>query len=81
MKLEALSKIDNIKVQKSIISKIRDLINFKNLEPGDKLPSERMLSERFGVSRSLVRDAIQKLEFYGLLNSILKAEPLWQMLV
>jgi len=70
MKLEALSKIDNIKVQKSIISKIRDLINFKNLEPGDKLPSERMLSERFGVSRSLVRDAIQKLEFYGLLNSI-----------
>ncbi len=70
MKLEILNKTDQISVQKTIISKIRDLINFKNLEPGDKLPSERMLSEKFGVSRSNIREAIQKLEFYGLLNSI-----------
>jgi len=45
------------------------LINYKNLEPGDKLPSERMLSDKFGVSRSNVREAIQTLEFYGLLKS------------
>lgn len=70
MKLEVLTKNDNKEVQNAIISKIRDLINFKNLEPGDKLPSERMLSEKFEVSRSNVREAIQKLEFYGLLNSI-----------
>ena len=70
MKLEILTKPENSNVQKKIISKIRDLINLKNLEPGDKLPSERMLSEKFEVSRSSVREAIQKLEFYGLLNSI-----------
>lgn len=70
MKLETLTKIDSQNTQKSILSQIRDLINLKNLEPGDKLPSERMLSEKFGVSRSNVREAIQKLEFYGLLNSI-----------
>ena len=70
MKLEALSKSDNSVIQKNIISKIKDLINFKNLEPGDKLPSERMLSEKFEVSRGNVREAIQKLEFYGLLKSI-----------
>lgn len=70
MKLEVISKSDNREVQKLIISKIRDLINYKNLEPGDKLPSERSLSEKFQVSRSSVRDAIQKLEFYGLLKSI-----------
>ena len=70
MKLEALTKQDNNEIQNSIISKIRELINFKNLEPGDKLPSERMLSEKFEISRSNVRDAIQKLEFYGLLKSI-----------
>ena len=29
-----------------------------------------MLSEKFGASRSSVRDAIQKLEFYGILKSI-----------
>ncbi|MFK8059789.1 MAG: FadR/GntR family transcriptional regulator [Polaribacter sp.] len=70
MKLEILTKSENSNIQKDIISKIRDLINFKNLEPGDKLPSERMLSEKFEVSRSNVREAIQKLEFYGLLKSI-----------
>ncbi|PWG04568.1 FadR/GntR family transcriptional regulator [Polaribacter aquimarinus] len=70
MKLEILTKSENFSIQKDIISKIKELINFKNLEPGDKLPSERMLSEKFEVSRSNVREAIQKLEFYGLLKSI-----------
>ena len=69
MKLEVLTKNGNQEILNGIISKIRDLINYKNLEPGDKLPSERQLSEKFGVSRSNVREAIQKLEFYGLLKS------------
>ncbi len=70
MKIEILTKNDKPSVQNSIISQIRDLINHKNLEPGDKLPSERMLSEKFDVTRSNVREAIQKLEFFGLLKSI-----------
>ncbi|SDM27532.1 FadR/GntR family transcriptional regulator [Kriegella aquimaris] len=69
MKLEVLTNNENKEIQNAIISKIRELINYKNLEPGDKLPSERMLAEKFGVSRSNVREAIQKLEFYGLLFS------------
>ena len=69
MKLEVLTKSENKKAQDDIIIGIRDLINFKNLEPGDKLPSERMLSEKFNVSRGNLREAIQKLEFYGLLRS------------
>ncbi len=70
MKLEILTKNENQEIQKKIISQIRDLINHKNLEPGDKLPSERSLSEKFEVSRGNIREAIQKLEFYGLLQSI-----------
>jgi len=70
MNVEVLTKTENQKVQNLIIIGIRDLINYKNLEPGEKLPSERMLSEKFNVSRSNVREAIQKLEFYGLLKSI-----------
>ncbi|MEC8831308.1 MAG: FadR/GntR family transcriptional regulator [Bacteroidota bacterium] len=69
MKLDVIAKNENQKIQNEIISKIRGLINYKNLEPGDKLPSERMLSDKFGVSRSNVREAIQTLEFYGLLKS------------
>jgi len=70
MKLDVLTKKDNGEIVNSIISKIRDYINLKNLETSDKLPSERMLSEKFEVSRSSVREAIQKLEFYGILKSI-----------
>ncbi len=69
MKLEVLT-LTELDTQKAIIAQIRDLINLKNLEPGEKIPSERMLSEKFGVSRNNVRSAIQKLEFYGLLKSI-----------
>ena len=56
--------------KKMIISSLKELINFKNLEPGDKLPSERMLSEKFNVSRGNLRDALQTLEYYGLVKSI-----------
>ena len=70
MNLNIPVKIDTQTHQKEIISSIRDLIISKNLEPGDKLPSERMLSEKFNVSRGNVRRAIQKLDFYGILNSI-----------
>jgi GntR family transcriptional repressor for pyruvate dehydrogenase complex len=70
MILEVLNKKDNQEILNCIITKIREYINYKNLEPDDKLPSERMLSEKFGVSRSSVREAIQKLEFYGILKSV-----------
>lgn len=69
MKLEILTRTENQEIQNEIIVQLRDLMNNKNLEPGDKLPSERMLSDKFGVSRSSVREAIQKLEFYGILIS------------
>ncbi len=69
MKIELLNTSDNQDIQNKIISGLKDFIEFKNLEPGEKLPSERMLSERFGVSRSHIREAIQKLEFFGILKS------------
>ena len=65
MRFDIVTKSETTEVQNQIISKIRDLINYKHLEPGDKLPSERMMAEKFGVSRGNFREAIQKLEFYG----------------
>ena len=60
--------------EKMIMSSIKDLINFKNLEPGDKLPLERMLSEKLNVSRGNLCDALQTLEYYGLVKSIPQSE-------
>ena len=53
-----------------IISQIRNLISSGQLNPGDKLPSERKLAERLGVGRTHVRDAIAKLDFYGILKTM-----------
>jgi GntR family transcriptional repressor for pyruvate dehydrogenase complex len=53
-----------------VICKIRDLINLRNLEFGDKLPSERIMSEKFEIKRNHIREAIRKLEFYGVLKSM-----------
>lgn len=53
-----------------IIKQIRTLISSGQLAPGDRLPAERKLAEKLTVSRSNVRDAIQKLEFYGILKTL-----------
>lgn len=53
-----------------IIRQIRDLISSGQLQPGDRLPSERLLSERLGVGRTHLRDALRKLEFYGILKTM-----------
>jgi len=53
-----------------IIKQIRTLITSGQLKPGDRLPSERKLAEKLGVGRTAVRDAIRKLEFYGILRTL-----------
>ncbi len=53
-----------------IISQIRELIKDGKLQPGDKLPSEAALQKKFEVKRGVVRDALKKLEFYGILKTI-----------
>ncbi|WP_298497050.1 FadR/GntR family transcriptional regulator [uncultured Algibacter sp.] len=73
MNLDVLSKNENQEITnrvKKLISEISELINQKHLQPGDKLPAERILAEKFGVSRRSVRVAILKLESYGILKSI-----------
>ena len=52
------------------IKQIRNLISSGQLNPGDRLPSERKLAERLKVGRTQVRDAIAKLEFYGILKTL-----------
>jgi GntR family transcriptional repressor for pyruvate dehydrogenase complex len=55
------------KVHEEVARQLEELI-VKNLQPGDKLPPERELVEKLGVSRSSVRDAIRKLELMGLVE-------------
>ncbi|WP_085306797.1 FadR/GntR family transcriptional regulator [Planktotalea arctica] len=57
------------KLSIAVIRQIEDLILRGILRPGERLPSERELSERLGVSRPSLRDAIASLQNDGLLAS------------
>jgi len=47
---------------------IRAYIVEQKLSAGDKLPSERAFSERLGVSRNVVREALRALELAGVIE-------------
>lgn len=44
---------------------IVEFINEQQLRPGDRLPTEQEFAEQFGVSRTIVRDAIKMLTPFG----------------
>lgn len=45
------------------------IILSNRLQPGDKLPSERYLSEQLNVSRSSVREALRAMELLGIIST------------
>ena len=49
-------------LKKSVIQEIKNYIISHNLKAGDQLPTERKFTEMFGVSRSVVREALSYLE-------------------
>ena len=52
-----------------IVEQLEGMILEGTLKSGERLPAERALAERFGVSRPSLREAIQKLAAKGLLVS------------
>lgn len=62
-------RIEPEKLSSAVIRQIEDLILRGVLRPGERLPSERDLSERLGVSRPSLREAIADLQTRGLLVS------------
>jgi GntR family transcriptional repressor for pyruvate dehydrogenase complex len=56
------------KISTHIVGQIRKAIFEGNLNPGDKLPSEKKLVETFQVSRATLREALRALEALGFLE-------------
>jgi GntR family transcriptional regulator, transcriptional repressor for pyruvate dehydrogenase complex len=63
------SPVKDAKVYIETLEQIRRIIREDGLVAGDKLPSERELSERLQVGRSSVREALRALEFLGLIET------------
>lgn len=53
-----------------VINYIKHAIENHDLLPGDRLPAERKLSEELDVSRTIVRQSLQKLELYGIVRTL-----------
>lgn len=62
-------KVQSEKLALAVVRQIEQLILRGILRPGERLPSERELSERMGVSRPSLREAVGVLQERGLLSS------------
>ena len=54
------------KLSDEVFARLKRLITSGELQPGDDMPSERELMERFGVGRPAIREAMQALSNMGL---------------
>ncbi|PWE56214.1 GntR family transcriptional regulator [Metarhizobium album] len=54
------------KLSDEVFDRLERLITSGELQPGDEMPSERELMERFGVGRPAIREAMQSLANMGL---------------
>jgi GntR family transcriptional regulator, transcriptional repressor for pyruvate dehydrogenase complex len=62
-------KVPAEKLSQAVVRQIESLILHGVLRPGERLPAERDLSDRLGVSRPSLREAVAELQDRGLLTT------------
>lgn len=65
----AVSMSPKQKVYQGVLQEIRKYIDSNDLEPGDKLPSERELADKLLAGRSSIREALRAMELLGLIET------------
>lgn len=64
-----LEPVKRSRIYEHIVEQIHALIREGRWAPGDQIPPERELAERFRVSRTSVREALRALELQGVIES------------
>lgn len=67
--VDIFKPIKDVKVYQQVIEQIKGMIKSGDLQPGDRLPSERDLVEHLQVSRTSIREALSALQLIGLVES------------
>ncbi|WP_020007945.1 FadR/GntR family transcriptional regulator [Salinicoccus albus] len=65
--MDPINSHERKSLKQTVIQEIKDYITDNQLAFGDKLPTERRFTEIFGVSRSVVREALSYLENTGVI--------------
>ncbi|WHT16793.1 FadR/GntR family transcriptional regulator [Crossiella sp. CA-258035] len=65
---DTLRPINRPRLYEQVVASLRDYVSSSGLRTGDRLPPERELAERLGVSRASVKQAIVVLEVQGLVE-------------
>lgn len=68
MALEIFSSVMNIRAAEEIEKQIKGAIFSGQLQPGNRLPSEKELSKMFNTSHTMVREALKTLKKEGFLT-------------
>src|SRR5215471_7186654 len=63
-----LSRLRTPPLKQQVINELTRLLRDGALAPGDRIPTERELSEQLAVSRGTVREAVQFLQALGVLE-------------
>jgi GntR family transcriptional repressor for pyruvate dehydrogenase complex len=65
---DPLRPVARPKLYEQVVERLRDHVAAAGLRAGDRLPAERDLAERLGVSRASVKQAVVVLEVQGLVD-------------
>jgi GntR family transcriptional regulator, transcriptional repressor for pyruvate dehydrogenase complex len=64
-----VSELHRQRLSETLAHQIKKDIIDRGLKPGDSLATEEEISQRYGVSRSIVREATKALDFLGIINT------------
>lgn len=60
-----ITPVSQERLSDRIVNQLINMMREGSLKPGDKLPNEAVLSEQFGVSRGILREALTQLQSQG----------------
>jgi GntR family transcriptional regulator, transcriptional repressor for pyruvate dehydrogenase complex len=68
-RLDALTSVTSTRLSSQVVQQFVAMLRNGELTPGERLPTERELAERFGVGRNSIREALRELNMLGLVTS------------
>ena len=63
-----INEVPRVSLVDDIVERLMEYIVEQQLKPGDKLPSERLLTQALGVSRFPLREALAQLQVLGIIS-------------